>query len=503
MVTSPSFRQPGNSIVNSCEGTNLRSLIAVLTLGLLAVLSSTTLLADEGEINVIEAKAESRFPDGIRFSVTAESPGFIDEIRVFFKKVDQSDRSAYRSFEFEPGQSVTEESLLLSSSGNDYFPPGTKIEFSFEVRDKAGGVVRTESEQFVYEDNRFEWLTVNNGLITVYYYGSYVEERARVILEAAEQAMERMLPVLGINPTKPLRIVSYNNYRHMSLALPFRSQAVREGLQTQGMAFADERVLLVHGFDATVTGTTSHEFVHLLVAEAAGGTATAVPAWLNEGLAEYGNIDPTDDYDAALRYGIFTRRVRPLWMQDSFGGTPEDIIIAYGQGRSVVRYMIREYGEPRMAELFRVLQGTPDIDRALLEVYGMDQYGLDSAWRESLGLDPLPSPEELESQLRDSYGNADTESAVEDTALPATEDEKEDTAAEVGVPDEQVQTTPETAVGDTTEVNDPAPVSSGGCNAPVHGGSGAQATSVGMLALLASPTALIAVPALRRRWRFS
>ena len=99
-----------------------------------------------------------------------------------------------------------------------------------------------------------------------------------------------MLPVLGITPTEPLRIVSYNNYRHMSSALPFRSQAVSEGLQTQGMAFGNERVLLVHGFDPTVTGTVSHEFTHLLVSEAAGPAISQVPTWLNEGLAEYGNI---------------------------------------------------------------------------------------------------------------------------------------------------------------------------------------------------------------------
>ena len=485
----------------------MRFLFLLLTFGLLAVFSLTVALADEGDINVVEAKAESQFPDGIRFSVTAESPGLIDEIRVFFKKIDQSDRSAYRSFDIEPGQFVTGESLLPASGGNDYFPPGTKIEYSFEVRDKAGGVVRTEDEEFVYEDNRFEWLTVNKDLITVYYYGEYVEERARVILEAAEQAMDRMLPVLGINPTVPLRIVSYNNYRHMSSALPFRSQAVREGLQTQGMAFSDERVLLVHGFDPTVTGTTSHEFVHLLVAEAAGGTSAAVPSWLNEGLAEYGNIDPTDDYDAALRYGIFTRRVRPLWFQGAFGGTPEDIIIAYGQGRSVVRYMIREFGEPRMAELFRALQRTPDIDRALLEVYGMDQFGLDSAWRESLGLDALPSPEELESQLQASEADPDpdVDAGAEETDIgaPAPEAEVEEAVAEAAAPEEQAQPAPDAAGEDAREENDADPVSPGGCSAPVHGGSGSIATSVGMLALLASPAGLIILPALRRRWPFS
>ena len=135
------------------------------------------------------------------------------------------------------------------------------------------------------------------------------------------------------------------------------------------------------------------------MAEAAGGTSAAVPAWLNEGLAEYGNIDQTDEYDAALRYGIYTRRIRPLWFQHTFSGEPEDIIIAYGQGKSVVNFMVREWGEDRISEIFDAVRRTSDIDFALLQVYGLDQYGIDSAWRVSMGLDPLPSPEELAKQM--------------------------------------------------------------------------------------------------------
>jgi hypothetical protein len=59
----------------------------------------------------------------------------IDEIRVFFSKADQAGRSTYRSVDFEPGNLVTGESLLRSGGGDEYFPPGTKILFSFEVRD--------------------------------------------------------------------------------------------------------------------------------------------------------------------------------------------------------------------------------------------------------------------------------------------------------------------------------------------------------------------------------
>ncbi len=482
----------------------MRALVFVTSLVLFAGFAfsaSPVTRADEGNIQVVEAKAESQFPDGIKFSVVANSVDGIDDIRVFFSKVDQEGRSAYRSVDFEPGDTVIGESILPSGSGGDYFPPGTKIEYSFEVRDKAGAVVRTEPQEFVYQDNRFEWETVVEGLITVYYYGEYVRDRAETVLEAAKQNLERMLPVLGITPTEPLRIVSYNNYRHMSSALPFRSQAVSEGLQTQGMAFSDERVLLVHGFDPTVTGTVSHEFTHLLVGEAAGKAISQVPAWLNEGLAEYGNIDPTDDYDAALRYGIFTRRIRPLWYQGAFGGTPEDIIIAYGQARSVVGFMIGAYGPDRMAALFPVLQRTLNIDQALLEVYGMDQFGLDTAWRQSLGLEPLPSPDELESQINEQAEGSQGEGSRGDAGGDAGRGDGPVEPASIPEATPDTEAPPAEATGDGDEEPE-GKSTSPGCNAPAAAGSANVPTGVGMLLLLGAPLGLVALPRLRRRRPF-
>ena len=354
----------------------------------------------------------------------------------------------------------------------------------------------------MYIDNRFEWLTVSDELITVYYYGEYVEERARIILDAARQTMDNMVQVLGIAPTDPLRIVAYNNYRHMSMALPFRSQAVSEELRAQGMAFTDERVLLVHGFDPTVTGTVSHEFTHLLVAEAAGGTSAAVPSWLNEGLAEYGNIDQTDDYDAALRYGIYTRRIRPLWYLRSFSGEPEDILIAYGQGKSAVNFMVRRWGEGRISELFAALRQTNDIDAALMRVYGVDQHGMDSAWRVSLGLEPLPSPEELESRMQESDGGEGESVAAATPAAGAGDGEPGD--GEPALPQEStvaadsgVDASPEPeAVGETEGGADGGDgAAAAGCSAPADG---AAPVGLATLGLMVGPLALGGRPFLRR-----
>ncbi len=485
--------------------------IAALLAGFLltALAGSSVLLADAGDIQVNVATAESNFPEGIVFRVDAESEGVIDEVRVFIKKADQSGRSSYRSIDVEPGESVSGETLLPSGSGGDFFPPGTKISYYFEVRDKAGGVVRTEETDFVYEDNRFHWLSVNDGLITVYYYSEYVEERARIILEAAKQTMDRMVGVLGIAPTDPLRIVTYNNYRHMVMALPFRSATVSQDLQAQGMAFSDERVLLIHGFDPTVTGTTSHEFTHLLVHEAAGGTTAAVPAWLNEGLAEYGNIDQTDEYDAALRYGIYTRRIKPLWYQSTFSGEPDDIIIAYGQGKSVVNFMVSEWGEDKISELFEAVRSTNDIEMALLMVYGLDQYGIDSAWRQSMGMEELPPPEELarrmeqetaessDSESGETPGSADAEpeSPETDADPPAGEDAGAGGEGSVQPLSTVAPTQPRPPTEEAVEPQSEG--SSSPCSAPPDG---AAALGLGALALLATPLSLAGLPFLRR-WR--
>ena len=483
----------------------MRTLIVLTFLGLLSFIFTASpgpVSADEGDIKVIDQNVESQFPEGILFTVTVSSSHEIDDIRVFFKKLGNTRQTAYRPVEFEPGAEVTGVSLLKSGGLGSYFPPGTKIEYSFEVSDKSGAVLRTEDREFVYEDSRFEWHTVTSGLITVYYYGEYVENRAETVLDAASQALDRMLPVLGITPEEPLRIVTYNNYRHMSKALPFRSQATTERLRTEGMAFSDERVLLVHGFDTTVKGTASHEFTHLLVAEAAGRASGQVPSWLNEGLAEYGNIDPTDDYDAALRYGIFTRRLRPLWYQSSFGGTPDDIIIAYGQARSVVLHMIETYGNEKMAELLRVFQNTRDIDAALMQVYGFDQYGLDSEWRGTQNLEPLPPPAQLEKELAASQPEKTENTPVAADTAPADAASADSAANTTEKTAENIGAQPTPGPTPAASIEDPTgPAAPQGCGAsPIHAG-GRIMPDLAMLALLAGPLGLMLVRRpLRRRY---
>ena len=373
--------------------------IATAALGSLALSTAlgpaSPVQAQDGEIQVLSHQVETNFPKSVNFTVEVTGPDEIDEIRVYLKTIGQTNRSAYRQVEFEPGTTISGEAELLTS-GNNYVPPGTRMAYSFEIRDTAGRVLRTEEEIFVYLDTRFEWFTVTEGIITVYYNNPLVESRAQHVLETAMTSLQVMGPVLGIDPEHPLHIVTYHNYRDMIDALPFRSQATREQLITQGMAFDEERVLMVHSGDRSVTSTTAHEFIHLLVGDAAGRAYSQVPAWLNEGLAEYGSRsgNGSEIVSNTLLRAIQSGKLRPLWHQGTFSGTPDDIIIGYAHGESVVTFLILNYGEAKMAELMQAITRTLDMDKALQQVYGMDQYELDSAWRQALGLEPLPRPQE-------------------------------------------------------------------------------------------------------------
>lgn len=487
---------------------------------LLAVSGPGVAQAQESGLHVRDHSIETNFPKDVKFYVEAAGPDEIVQVRVHLKTIGQTTRSSYLQVDFEPGTNVRGEAELLTS-GNSYIPPGTRLTYHFEVTDETGKIFLSEDEVFVYLDTRFEWLTVSEGIITVYYNNPLVKSRAEHVLETALASMAITGPVLGINPEHPLHIVTYHNYQDMFSALPFRSEATGSQLITQGMAFDEERVLLVHSGDRSVTGTTAHEFVHLLVGDALGRAYSRAPAWLNEGLAEYGSRHggERDIMNGYVERAIDRGTLRPLWHLGSFSGTPDEIVYAYAHGESVVTFMVLEYGEEKMAELMKALARTFDIDEALMQVYGFNQHGLDSAWREAIGLEPLagiedsgkhpllqnipdatiapmlvpaPAPRDVAPQAPPEPQVAPTQPAPDSTMRPrptattASDPESEPVAAAVESP--TAEPAVQEPVSETVE-EDPPQAASGGCSGP--GLQSGIAGELSMLLLLGAPLGLV------------
>ena len=480
--------------------------------------------ADQGDIEVTSLSAESHYPNGMTFHVSARSSAEIDEVRVYFRKTGRVTAGAYREVEFQTtnpdssgtipgdlktGLSINGEATLVTGLGGGYIPPATEITYSFEIRDESGSVYRTPDIVAVYNNSSFAWESLTSGSITVLHYGAGSREKAQLVLEAAAESLKRMAPVLGFDPTEPVRIVAYRGPLDLLQALPFRMQAIQGQVRTEGMAFADERVVLIDGFGPNYRGIISHEITHLEVAEMTGRAHNRVPGWLSEGLAEYGNIDPATEYTLALNRGIRGDRLSPLSQLRFSSGSGEDIVRAYGQGLSVVEYLVDNFGESKVAELMAEIQGSLDIDEALESVYGFNQYGLDTAWRLSKGLNPFPEPEQR-SSIRDLLPTITPSPAPPPTISPthAPVPTQEPTIAPTSTatplptatalppvinPSSNAPVGDEVPSGDSRGGDSEDTPISPGCYSPHPGNYGAFSGDLSFLAILGLPLAMLAI----------
>ena len=452
----------------------LRLIIATLSAALIFAMGVSIVAADN-DVVIVSEEVTSQFPEGINFNLSVESASPVDDIRVFYKS-QGAETISYGQLDLGAGP-TTQASFFLDTSvgtqgGTAFIPPGTVFRYHYQVFTEDGESFRTEEKDFVYMDSRFEWTSITEGPLTVYYYGP-TETRAQSIMQASLDATATMSRILGVEHVEPMNIITYNNYRHMQAALPPRPQTIREGLITQGQAFTGIRVVLVLGTDPTIEGIASHEVTHVLVDDAAGRAYTILPTWLNEGLAEYGNVAPSESYDNALLYGIYTRRVKPLSHLNRFLGEPDDVVIAYGQSRSVITYLINTYGEERMAQLMSQLEVTFSLDQAMLDVYGFDQDGLDAQWRSRMGLRP--------------FGEAPPASTQ---PTPATAGEPAPTPVVVGADADATDGVDDSATAEPREGDVDAAQRPGGCSRDARVNASIPAEPF-VLLLLAGPVGLL------------
>jgi len=192
-------------------------------------------------------------------------------------------------------------------------------------------------------------------------------------------------------------------------------------------------------------------------------------------------------------------------------GNSEDTIIYYGQARSIVAFMVSEFGEDSMRELMAVMKSGTNVDDSIEEIYGVTRIELENMWRDTLdapefvppdlsGILPTPVPTPaLELFTFDSLrgtGTGSTPEAAEEPTATATP-EPEPTQTPVAVAQVQQPTAEPNEPEPAEEVQQPQGQGSpGSCNVPLHGGSGV--LEVSSLALLVGLVGL----GMRRRIKF-
>lgn len=218
----------------------------------------------------------------------------------------------------------------------------------------------------------FDWHVLRGPHVDLYYYPE--ETRlARVALAYAEESFGVLVDDFGHAPTKRIPLIVYASHSdfEQTNVLPFVPPEGILGVTE----FLKRRVTIpFDGNYAEFRHTIRHELVHefqlsILTEEAANHPRShriGAPLWWTEGLAEYWSAGQDSRDEMFLREITINGLLPDLTTLENMSGG-----IEYALGGALLAWLSREFGEWRIAYLYRNLWRYDSFDAALAGTYGL------------------------------------------------------------------------------------------------------------------------------------
>ena len=276
--------------------------------------------------------------------------------------------------------------------------PNTHVELGFRLTFADGRVLDSPTTAIRYEDDRFQWKTLEGGLVRVHWVEGD-DAFGRRALAIGERAVEEAAMLLGVDETRPIDFFVYADQRAFFDVL---GPAIQENVG--GIALAEIRTMFANigptqVNDVWVGVVIPHELTHLVFDTATRNPYHEPPHWLNEGLAVYlsegYNAGASGSVENAARSGA----IMPLRaLVGRFPTTDDGFSLAYDESVSAIDFLIRTYGQDALVGLIRSYADGVSDDIAFEHALGVNVAGFEAAWLADLGVDeppaygPLPAP---------------------------------------------------------------------------------------------------------------
>ena len=334
-------------------------------------------------VDVRSQEVRNDFPNGIIFKLDFEIEEPVKEVR--FRYAIAPDGSRAYGVPDCTGVTSVQCTFDLKSTVDNFLIPGVEITYFWEIKDQAGRTVETEPGRCMYQDDRFQWKSLSEGGLTVWFYAGS-EGDVRGLLSVGRDTLTRMGSLLGTEVDFPVKVFLYESAEDMQPVILAGQLSPESGTITLGEVVVSDTAVVAR--DVSAPDILRHELSHIVMHSAVSGPFRNLPAWLEEGVAVYGQSQPMSDMTRALEAAIESNR--PLSIRSlssaSVGESDGNVGLFYGQSYSVVRFLIDEYGEAKFRDLLAAFREGNRTDDALMQVYGFDQEGLENAWRQSVGL---------------------------------------------------------------------------------------------------------------------
>ena len=361
-----------------------KTLIPLLILTLTLMTPAKAQAAPQADVEADSATLD--FPNTVTFSATLNAASEIVDVTLEYgnEQLTCGEVIAKAFPDFQPGTSL-DVSWTWDMRQSGSLPPGTTIWWRWRYVDSSGAEFVSDKQTVTWLDDQHDWQTVSKDFVNIHYYGNN-QAFGQTMLDAGLEGLRRNKEQAGMTPDVPVNIYVYPTYEDMRDAILYEPQ------WTGGLAYSDFSIIImgVSGDANFDKGTVIHELTHVLVGRNAFTCIGFIPTWLNEGLAVYSEGGPDSSMQSQLDIAIRDNTLFPIRsLGGNFSEIPEKALLSYGQSYSIVKFMLETYGQEKMNQLLTALSDAEPVDDALIRIYGVDTDGLDTQWRESLGLPAL------------------------------------------------------------------------------------------------------------------
>lgn len=195
----------------------------------------------------------------------------------------------------------------------------------------------------------------------------------------------RVHEMLGVEVAEPQQVKVYASMEHLQQSIYLSYTDPIGGWNEPGEAIkmtADSG-----GSGRALRTMLAHEYGHC-ASFAYGPEAINMPWWALEGVAEYCSTEMVGGAGRMERQVARWARGGDLkdWKQlaDFRGEAMNHMAFVYGQGHSIVRYIVDAYGIEALRGWLRAMAGGKTLDEATREALGVEFGALDAAWRGSI-----------------------------------------------------------------------------------------------------------------------
>jgi hypothetical protein len=359
----------------------MKYFLLIISITLMLIIAPP-LASAEQDISVLDSTTEIHFPTALVFMVKAESSSDITRIRLSYQveKMNFAKVISEAWPEFTPSNQV--EARWTWDMRNASLPPSAIIHYWWTIENKNGSKFSTPISTVRFSDNRYNWKDLSSGKVTLFYYESN-QSFADELMEATQQALERLATDTGVSLEQPIELYIYANSKDLQGSMVFPRE------WTGGTAFTQYNIIAIGISPQNLDWgkkALAHELGHIVTHQLTYSPYGAnLPTWLDEGLAMHaeGQLDLNLELylkKAAIQQSLISIRS----LSSPFSAKSEDAYLSYAESQSVIEYLLQNYSKDKMAALLNFLKDGTSVDEALSRLYGFDQDGLEQSWHASL-----------------------------------------------------------------------------------------------------------------------